>query len=37
MATLPLVSVILGTRPAAIELAPVIQALRAGPHLHTKG
>jgi UDP-N-acetylglucosamine 2-epimerase (non-hydrolysing) len=36
MTSLPLVSVILGTRPEAIKLAPVIQALRASPHLHTE-
>lgn len=36
MTSLPLVSVILGTRPEAIKLAPVIQALRASPHLRTE-
>ncbi len=36
MASLPLVAVILGTRPEAIKLAPVIQALRASPHLRTE-
>lgn len=36
MASLPLIAVILGTRPEAIKLAPVIQALRASPHLRTE-
>jgi UDP-N-acetylglucosamine 2-epimerase (non-hydrolysing) len=36
MASPPLVSVILGTRPEAIKLAPVIQALRASPYLRTE-
>ncbi len=36
MTSLPLVSVILGTRPEAIKLAPVIQALRASHHLRTE-
>jgi UDP-N-acetylglucosamine 2-epimerase (non-hydrolysing) len=36
MTSLPLVSVILGTRPEAIKLAPVIQALRASSHLRTE-
>lgn len=36
MTALPLVSVILGTRPEAIKLAPVIRALQASPHLRTE-
>ncbi len=36
MTALPLVAVILGTRPEAIKLAPVIQALQASPHLRTE-
>ncbi len=36
MNSLPLVSVILGTRPEAIKLAPVIHALQTSPHLRTE-
>ncbi|MEN9231880.1 MAG: UDP-N-acetylglucosamine 2-epimerase (non-hydrolyzing) [Thermostichus sp. DG02_5_bins_236] len=36
MLSLPLVAVILGTRPEAIKLAPVIQALQGSRHLRTE-
>ncbi|MFQ3583666.1 MAG: UDP-N-acetylglucosamine 2-epimerase (non-hydrolyzing) [Cyanobacteriota bacterium] len=36
MTALPLIAVILGTRPEAIKLAPVIHALQASPHLRTE-
>ncbi|MGQ9836596.1 MAG: non-hydrolyzing UDP-N-acetylglucosamine 2-epimerase [Cyanobacteriota bacterium] len=36
MTDLPLIAVILGTRPEAIKLAPVIHALKASPYLRTE-